>query len=333
HDNETSSFESESSEENEDATDEETERHQTTIDGLINKLKRVQEKQSMLSRPHRNIGHSLVNKLPAKTVSEVKSFIKSVGKQYGEALVIRKYIRKKKDEQITVQYEKHDFVFLPSHYSNSRLSVFYNLINLNNTINHWTFRRIWKDDNELGKIIIRKLSKDVCDECSLFKCALKERSNVNKDLNEQFITHIQNYRAMREAYENDIQVARRSNQSSLCIFSFDFTRNVELLYDPQQPGRWYYSSLLKVHQFELVDEDIDRHWHTLYTEGKALKGANELPLKGLPEEKQVDLWNNIHPYCPIAFHDKFCLKPDDDIVKRISNLKRTREKEAQQKRK
>ncbi|CAG8700362.1 4303_t:CDS:2, partial [Dentiscutata heterogama] len=214
--------------------------------------------------------------------------------------------------------------------------------------------------------------------------------------------------AMREAYKNDIQVARKSNQFSLHVFSFDFAQNEKLPYNPQQLERWYYLLLLKVHQFGLVNEGIDHHWHTLYTEKKALKGTSEIkghtqnsvdcgfgntkkeyaklevwcidqlvnvinrsatnnvavnledqagpfhdwtsmlsslyykPLaiqkyyftsldllkqnihieslypqellpKGLPEEKQIDLWNNIHPYCLIAFCDKYCLKPDKDM--------------------
>ncbi|CAG8788886.1 17423_t:CDS:2, partial [Racocetra fulgida] len=87
-------FGSKSSDEGKDTTDEESERHQIAINKLINKLKLcylyafyrlrrwVQEKQSMLPRPHKNIGHSPVNKLPVKTVGEVKSFIKSVREQH-----------------------------------------------------------------------------------------------------------------------------------------------------------------------------------------------------------------------------------------------------------
>ncbi|CAG8594965.1 5614_t:CDS:2, partial [Racocetra fulgida] len=88
----------------------------------------------------------------------------------------------------------------------------------------------------------------------------------------------------------------------------------KLPHNSQQPGSWFYQSLLKVHQFGFVDEGIDKYWHCVYTEGKALKGTNEAsnpwdefqllkkdanPLninnwdirellsRGLPEEKQV----------------------------------------------
>ncbi|CAG8652387.1 14729_t:CDS:2, partial [Racocetra fulgida] len=283
----------------------------------------VQEKKSMLPPLHGNAGRSPVIKLRVETVNKIKSFIRLTGNQH-----------------------------------------------------------------ELSKIVIRKPSKDVCDECTLFKRALKESSNVNENLDDQFATHIYDYRAMREAYKNDIQMAKESNRSAFRVLSFDFAQNVEIPHDPQQPGRWYYSSLLKVHQFGLVEEGIDRHWHFLYTEAKAAKGANEvtsmvhlfltsvvvqkieyrfqikghtrnsvdrgfgntkreyarseikttdpwdefqllkpnanarslnpqeLAPKSLSEEKQVDLWNNIRPYCPIVFRDKFCSKPSNDLIER-----------------
>ncbi|CAG8684477.1 7219_t:CDS:2, partial [Racocetra fulgida] len=66
-----------------------------------------------------------------------------------------------------------------------------------------------QDDLELSKIVIKKPSKDVCDKYTLFKHALKERSNVNENLNDQFATHIYDYRAIREAYKNDIQIAKK----------------------------------------------------------------------------------------------------------------------------
>ncbi|CAG8745748.1 13059_t:CDS:2, partial [Racocetra fulgida] len=163
----------------------------------------VREERSMLPSPHENAIHLPINKLSAKMVNKVKSFIRLTGEQHREG----KYTRKKIDRSITVQYEKHDI--------------------------------------------------DVCDKCTLFKCALKENNNINEDLDNQFAIHMHNYHAMREIYESDIQIAKAA-------------------YNPQQLGRWYYSSLLKVHQFGLVDEGIDHHWHALYTEAKASKRANEV---------------------------------------------------------
>ncbi|CAG8482508.1 16116_t:CDS:2 [Cetraspora pellucida] len=280
----------------------------------------------MLPLLHGNTGHSSVVKLSVETTEKIKSFIRLIGNQ-------------------------HD-----------------------NHVSNWSFRRIWKNDAELSKTIIRKLSKDVCDECTLFKYVLKECNSVDENLDIQFVKHIIDYCFMKEAYENDIRMAKE----------------------------WYYSLLLKVHQFELVNEGIDHYWHVLYTEAKASKGANEvtsivhsfltsvlgkadeistfyglvtfgyfkrsniasrsksileilltedldefkllkpnvnaeslnpqelLP-KGLSEEKQVDIWNNILPYCPIAFCDKFCSKPSDDLIERVGNRKRACAKETQQK--
>ncbi|CAG8683796.1 15390_t:CDS:2, partial [Cetraspora pellucida] len=360
------------------------------------------EHKSMLPKPHGNTGCQPKNILPIETANKAKFFIKSFGDQHGEKQAVRKYIRKKKDGQITVNYEKDDVILLLSHYSYSRLLDLYNLMNPKNLIN-----------------------SHVCDECTLYKRALKESSNyVNEDLDEQLITHVSDYRKLREVYENDIQKAKSSDHSSF------------------------------LHQFGLVNEGIDKHWHAIYTEGKASKGPNEvtsilnhflvsvtgeakeiklwadncggqnknscllwyllwlcntkifhkidyqfqikshtrnsvdrgfgrtkleyakseawcidhlftykkpglmrakirvkdswdefqllkkdanpvnlspqkLPSKGLSEEKQVDFWNKIHPYCPTEFQDKLCPRPTDDVVKRIGKLKGDRAKEAQ----
>ncbi|CAG8801302.1 2349_t:CDS:1, partial [Racocetra fulgida] len=58
----------------------------------------------------------------------------------------------------------------------------------------------------------------------------------------------------------------------------------------------------------------------------------ELQPKGLPEEKQVELWEKIRPYCPVAFRDELCPKPQNDLFERVRNLKGNRAKEAQKKR-
>ncbi|CAG8559349.1 3592_t:CDS:2, partial [Racocetra fulgida] len=183
--------------------------------------------RSMLPRLHGNIGRSPKIRLPAETVNKAKSFIRRTGEQHGEAVAVRKYARKKADGQVTVSYEKHDMILLPSHYSYDRLLAAYNLMNPETLI-------------------------------KIFKRALKENvSDINEDLDAQLMAHITDYREMRDAYENDIHVAKTCDRSSFRIFSFDFAQNLELPHDPQQPGKWYYLSLLKAHQFGLVDEGID----------------------------------------------------------------------------
>ena len=127
------------------------------------------ECKSMLPRPHGNTSRSPKIKLPVETVNKAKSFIKWIGEQHGEAIAVRKYTRKKACGQVTASYEKHDVVLIPSHYSYERLLDAYNIINPEKFIkSRWTFRQIWRSDPELGKIIIRKPSKDKCDECTLF---------------------------------------------------------------------------------------------------------------------------------------------------------------------
>ncbi|CAG8507653.1 18755_t:CDS:2, partial [Racocetra fulgida] len=135
--------------------------------------------------------------------------------------------------EITVTYKKHDLVLLPSHYSCNRLHTTYNLMNLEKYVSYSSFQRIWKRDAELQKIIIRKPSKDVCDECILFKHAIKECDNyIDETLDEQFAMHMLDYRMMREAYEDDIQIAKKGDQSSFRVFSFNFSQNVDIPHNP-----------------------------------------------------------------------------------------------------
>ncbi|CAG8556410.1 998_t:CDS:2, partial [Racocetra fulgida] len=43
----------------------------------------------------------------------------------------------------------------------------------------------------------------------------------------------------------------------------------------------------------------------------------ELLPRGFPEEKQVDLWEKIHEYCPTEFQDELCPKPPNNVIKRV----------------
>ncbi|CAG8516602.1 5782_t:CDS:1, partial [Dentiscutata heterogama] len=47
-----------------------------------------------------------------------------------------------------------------------------------------------------------------------------------------------------------------------------------------------------------------------------------LPPIGIPEEKQVDLWDKIHKYCPTEFQDKLCPKLPDDVIERVKGKSR-----------
>ncbi|CAG8840653.1 13032_t:CDS:1, partial [Cetraspora pellucida] len=51
-------------------------------------------------------------------------------------------------------------------------------------------------------------------------------------LDAQLMAHITDYREMRDAYENDIHVAKTCDRSLFRIFSFDFAQNLELPHDP-----------------------------------------------------------------------------------------------------
>ncbi|CAG8700318.1 11721_t:CDS:2, partial [Cetraspora pellucida] len=230
------------------------EKDQLAVNGLIDKLKKcclckysciekvsqnllqflwLQERKSMLPRPHRNTGCQPKKTLPIETLTRQNLLL------------------------IGWTNDMHNNVFLPSYYSYDRLLATYNLINPNNLIKScWTFQNIWKSD---------------------FKLTLKESNGgIDEDLDIQLMTHITDYQMIRDIYEDDIRTAKICDRSLFRVFSFDFTQDVELPHDSQQPRKWYYPSLLKVYQFGLVDEGINNHWHAIYTKGKASKGANEV---------------------------------------------------------
>ncbi|CAG8551576.1 14197_t:CDS:2, partial [Racocetra fulgida] len=177
------------------------------------------------------------NSLSDETVNATKLFIKSIGEQQGEALAVRKYTQKRADGKITVSYEQNDVVLFSFHYSYDHLYAAYNSLHPEKLVkSRITFQKIWKNDTELSKVLIRKLSKDICDECSLYKYALKESVNeTDENIDTQLIAHISDYWAMRDIYEDDIKKAKTSDHSSFHVFSFDFSQNMELLHNSNSP--------------------------------------------------------------------------------------------------
>jgi len=157
------------------------------------------------------------------------------------------------------------------------------------------FYKIWKSSQTLGFMKIRKASKNVCDECTILRNLPKrqekpqaEVSEIDKsdelidiagsqqDKKEQRLQiHQQEYRSCRTAYMNDIQNAKCA-ESDISTFSFDFQQVVEIPRVPQQPSQWYYWSPFKLYVFGIVDDAVDQHYHTMFTEAQQGKGANQV---------------------------------------------------------
>ncbi|CAG8729604.1 19850_t:CDS:2 [Cetraspora pellucida] len=213
----------------------------------------------------------------------------------------------------------------------------------------------------LSKIVIRKPSKDVYDEYTLFKCALKKCNNIDENLDIQFAKYIFDYHSMREAYENDIRMTKECDQSHFvfflltslkmlrCLMTLNNQEDAKALKEANKITSMVYSFLTSV-----LDKADEIRWITVMSRIKNCvyygtsygliifkyfkrsnitfrsKGILEIPLtenlvilkknefkllklninaeslnpqellpKGLFEEKQVDIWNNIRyiAYC------------------------------------
>jgi len=252
----------------------------------------MQKGRSILAPVHKNAGNSH-NHLSTATVNSVKSFLSNLGRQSGEDRAIRKYTRQLVDGSYSVNYEKIDYIYLPSHYSQNKILMLYNHLNPNNIVkSRSALIDIWHNDENLKKIIIRSPSKNECDDCTVLRINLVDATTTpaNQELQEQvdrrermvqetgikIQNHISHYRDLRANYESDIQRCKNGNPTDLAVICFDYAQNVQLPFDPQTPSGVYFLSLLNVYQFGIVNERIGVQEHFIYTEGKAGKGSNEV---------------------------------------------------------
>ncbi|CAG8684887.1 4501_t:CDS:2, partial [Dentiscutata heterogama] len=123
------------------------------------------------------------------------------------------YNKVSKEKRVYLKYQlpyfgnvKKSKLMLPSPYSNIGC-IPANILpvkTINNAKSFIQEMRKQHGDSEFNKITIRKLFKDVYDECTLLKHALNENINyVNEDLNEKLANHISDYQKIREIYEDD----------------------------------------------------------------------------------------------------------------------------------
>jgi hypothetical protein len=81
---------------------------------------------------------------------------------------------------------------------------------------------------------------------------------------------------MRKIYEEDITRCRSDNTNRPLVLSFDYAQNVQFPYKPEQPGSWYFISMKKIYQFGIVNEELDTHFHLLYSDEDTGKGPDEV---------------------------------------------------------
>jgi len=144
------------------------------------------------------------------------------------------------------------------------------------------FEEFWKNDSVFQNLKIRSPSKDICDECSIFRTKIssmsdKDFTSFGEEIKAEHDLYVRCYRAMRDEYEKDIRRCKElSDPDRPVVLSFDYAQNVEIPHDPLQPQKFYFTSLLKAYQFGVVDEEVDFHTQYIYSEYISGKGADEV---------------------------------------------------------
>ncbi|CAG8658059.1 1019_t:CDS:2, partial [Racocetra fulgida] len=245
----------------------------------------VKNRKSMLPRYHGGIGHIPGNILSVETIDKAKSFIKRMGEQHGESIAVRKYTQKKTSEQITVTYEKDDITLLPSHYLYSRLHIAYNLMHPNKYI-----KKLPHDPQQSEKWYYLSLLK-IYQFGFVDEGIDKHWHAIYTEVDCGFGSTKKEYSRLEIWYIDQLaEVIERSSPNNI-------SAKVRAT-DPWD-------------EFKLIKQYVDINQ----------LNPRILPQKGLLAEKQVDLWKNIGPYCPIAFRNKLCSKLPDSVIERVEHLK------------
>jgi len=183
---------------------------------------------------------------------------------------------------LQTSYENKNIVYLPSHYSYKNLYKYFLLSEKLDScdISDRTFENLWKDHEKYKYLKIRDPKKDSCDSCSIFKTSIsdltEEEFDESYELMEEYSSHISDYRKMKSMYKDDELVSRSNDPDRPVVLSFDNAQNVCIPHKPDQPGSWYFISMKKVYQFGIVDEELDKHTHLLYTDEDTGKGPDEV---------------------------------------------------------
>ena len=218
-----------------------------------------------------------------ETYERVNEYLALLEKKFGEPIATRKFMRESIGGKLKkISIEKEDIVYLPSYFSYQKL---YDQLKLDSPEYKFcfkSFKNYWDNHEKFKYMKIRNPSKDVCDECTIYRNKVsclndEEFTEGGEELNSYYLSHISQYRYMRNQYENDIIKCRDiENAERPVVLSFDYAQNVEIPHLSQQPGFFYFASLKKAYQFGIVDEELDQHYHYIYMESEGGKGSDNV---------------------------------------------------------
>jgi hypothetical protein len=249
---------------------------------IRNYLDHIKKNFSLTIPVHGNLQNRNAS-LSTEVYSKMEEYLNYLLTNYGEPIATRKFVRQfEEGKRTTISIEKEEIVYLPSYFSYEKLYSSFVSQNSEIQCSIDSLKRYWMNHETFKNMKIRNPSKDVCDECSVFKnkissLADEEFTELGEIINDEHQSHISQYRYMRNEYEKDIMKSRNTeNKCRPIVLSFDYAQNVEIPHLSQQPGLFYFSSLKKAYQFGVVDEELDEHHHYLYMESEGGKGSDNV---------------------------------------------------------
>jgi len=267
---------------------------------IQNYMDYIQKNRSLIAPSHGNCNNANAS-ISDETYSKIEDFLIILKKNYGEPIATRKFIRESvggKLKKITI--EKEDIVYLPSYFSYQNIYDQLKLESPEYQFSIKSIKRFWHGHEKFKNLKIRNPSKDVCDECYIFKNIIaslndEEITEKGEELNASYQSHIAQYRFMRNEYENDILRSRDiENNRRPIVLSFDYAQNVDIPHLSQQPGFFYFASLKKAYQFGIVDEELDQHYHYIYMESEGGKGSDNVVSMVLHHIKTIQTRRSKH---------------------------------------
>lgn len=249
---------------------------QSCMDGSVSK-------RTITIPRHGNCGNQ--HNVDKEKRAAIEAFLKHARDQQGEAYAMRVRKIEMKDGTVTKTVTKRDIILLPCSLSIKRLWNIFNTAQKNSGKSHTsraTFRSVWLDHEELKDMIVRSPSSDECEICVAHRhLRVTGRSTEEEDECQRrcFEAHQEFYRALRLYYEEDRFLAQESavaNDGAQSTLSIDFAQSLEIPYQPQQIGPFYFLCPYKVFPFGIVDEGTDIGHILCYGEDVQGKGGNQV---------------------------------------------------------
>ena len=258
-------------------------------DKVYRRLKDMLTTDGIVPRPHQNTTKtSLVRAHPVEVRQTAVKFLENFAIQNAVVLPGR-----------VPGFKNPDLLLLPSEFTKKAIHEKYVdacLDGNTESIPYSTFTELWRE--QLPGVCIQKPRSDLCTVCKLDTIALSKLRTLNdekrRELLDRNIRHLNHVDNERHYYKDNIDIARKSVNSSFSIrpslginkpctfsgtnhYSFDYFQQVHVPYDPDQVGALYFLTPYKVGLFGIMCEPLAKMALFIIPEGAATgKGSNQV---------------------------------------------------------